>query len=411
MLDLKKPEFLQGRSLVPALRGRRLGDRDLYFESLSPHYGMGWAPLRGYIRGRFKFIQSPIPELYDLEKDFNEKDNLAPHRDLGDYNKRLSEIIERDSSPEAIGSERTPDRKSLEKLRALGYIGGTVAAATKKNYGPRDDVKTLLPYFNQANKALTLHQNGKTLEGIESLKAIISEREDFAISYVHLATLYHEGQGKMDDALEVLKLGFSNNPTSYEIFYKYVNLLVQAGRNEQAIELGTNARLRQMDYDPDIWTNIGAAYQNTGDSDMARQAYEQALRIDQRNPIAYHKLGLLHFSLALKNNDRRALGKSLESYKKAIEFDPDYADAYVGLGNAYLQTNNLDGGIFCLEKALKIQPGQGPVIYNLGMAYFLKGDKQRALGYFNLFKKEYGQLLSPKERGELDELIRKCSSD
>ncbi len=410
LLGLKKPKFLQGRSLVPALRGRRLADQDLYFESLSPHYGMGWAPLQGFIRGKFKFIQSPIPELYNLEKDFDEQDNLASNRDLGEYNKRLSEIIKRDSSPEASRSERRPDRESLEKLRSLGYIAGSVAAEVKKSYGPKDDVKTLLPYFNQANKAITLHQDGKTLEGIEILKTIISEREDFAVSYVHLATLYYEGQGKINNALEVLKLGFANNPTSYEIFYKYVNLLVQAGQNEQAIELGTNARLRQMDYDPDIWTNIGAAYQNTGDFDMARQAYEQALRIDQRNPIAYYKLGFLYFSLALKNNNAKALEKCLESYKKAIEIDPGYADAYMGLGNAYLQTNNLEGGIYCLEKTLEIQPGQGPVIYNLGMAYFYKGDKKRALGCFTLFKKEHTHLLSPKERGELDELIRKCSS-
>jgi arylsulfatase A-like enzyme/Flp pilus assembly protein TadD len=411
VLDLEKPGFLQGRSLVPALRGRRLADQDLYFESLSPHYGMGWAPLRGFIRGKFKFIQSPIPELYDLEKDFDEQDNLASNRDLGEYNKRLSEIIERDSSPETSHYERGPDRESLEKLRALGYISGSVAAEDKKNYDPEDDVKTLLPYLNQVKKAMTLHQNGKTLEGIEILKAIISEREDFAFSYAHLATLYHEGQGKINDALEVLKLGFSSNPTSYEIFFKYVNLLVQAGRNEQAIELGTNARLREMDYDPDIWTNIGAAYQNIGDLDMARQAYEQALRIDKRNPFAFYKLGFLYYSLALKNNDARALGRSLENYKKAIEFDPYYANAYVGLGNAYLQTDNLEGGIYCLEKALEIRPGQGLVIYNLGMAYFLKGDTKRALGYFTLFKKEHAHLLSPKELGELDELIRKCSSD
>jgi len=410
MLDLKKPKFLQGRSLVPALRGRRLAVKDLYFESLSPQYGMGWAPLRGFIRGQFKFIQSPIPELYDLEKDFDEQDNLASNRDLREYKKRLSEIIERDSYPEASHSERRPDRESLEKLRALGYISGSAAAEGKKNYGPKDDVKTLLPYLNQVKKAMSLHQSGKTPEGIEILKAIISEREDFAFAYVHLATLYHEGQGKMDDALEVLKLGFSHNPDNYEIFYKYVHLLVQAGQNEQAIELGTNARLREMDYDPDIWTNIGAAYQNIGDFDMARQAYERALRIDKRNPIAHNKLGFLYFSLALKNNDARALKECLESYKKAIEFDPYYSDAYVGLGNAYLQTNNLEGGIYCLEKALEIQPDQGPVIYNLGIAYYNKGDKEKALPYFTRFKKEYSHLLSPKEGKKLDDLINECST-
>ena len=166
-----------------------------------------------------------------------------------------------------------------------------------------------------------------------------------------------------------------------------------------------------MDYDPDIWINIGAAYQNIGNVEMARQAYEQALRIDQRNRYAYNKLGLLYFSIAINNNDPRAFKECLESYKKAIEIDPEYAEAYVGLGNAYLQTNNLEGGIYCLEKALEIQPDQGPVIYNLGMAYFNKGDKDKALSYFTRFKEEYSHLLSPEERKKLLTFVNaKCKN-
>jgi len=264
--------------------------------------------------------------------------------------------------------------------------------------------------LNRVNKAMSLHESGKTKEGIEALKSIISERENFAFAYVHLATLYHEGQGKINDALEVLKLGFSNNPDNYEILFKYVHLLVEAGRNEQAIELGTNVRLREMDYDPDIWTNIGAAYQNIGNLAMALQAYEQALRIDQRNYSAYNKLGLLYFSLAIKNNDARAFKECLESYKKAIEFNPHYSDAYLGLGNAYLHANNLEGGIYCLEKALELQPEQPPAVYDLGMAYFNKGDKEKALPYFIRFKKEYSYLLSPEEQKKLDDLIKECSA-
>jgi len=371
---------------------------------------MGWAPLHGFIRGGFKFIESPIPELYDLNKDFVEQKNLAPEQDINTFQKQLSEIIERNTSSQASQSRSRPDRESLEKLRSLGYISGSDTAEAKKSYGPPDDIKTLLPYYNQATEAMTLHQNGKTQEGIEILKTIISEREDFDIPYAHLATLYLEGQGKMAEALEVLKVGFTHNPSSYEIFYKYVNFLIKAGANEKAIELATNVRLRQMDYDPEIWTNIGAAYQNTGDFAMAQRAYEQALRIDQRYPIAYRNLGLMYLSLALKNKDTSALQECLENFKKAIAIDPNYADAYAGLGNAYLQTNNLEGGIYCLEKSLEIQPDQGPLIYNLGMAYLNKGDKEKALAYFTRFKKEYSRLLPPAELKNLDDLIKKCST-
>jgi len=410
LLGLKSPEHLQGRSLTAAMRGRRFPERDFYFESLSPHYSMGWAPLQGIVSNNVKFIRSPIPELYDLEKDFIEEENLAEVRDLSSFRKQLDEIIARDTSPEAERSGRTLDRSSLEKLRALGYVGGAVTAGAGEDEGPRNDIKILLPFYNRSNEAWALYQAGNTEEGIDILKEIISSRNDFDIAYAHLATLYLEGQGKMTEALEVLKQGFSVNPNSYEIFYKYVNFLIRAGRNDKAIELTSAARLRQMDYDPDIWTTLGVAYQNTGDFETARLAYEKALRIDPRFPKAFHNLGFMQFTLALKNKDAHAYQASLEYYKKAIEMDPEYESAYSGLGDVYLQTGNLEGGIYCLEKSLEIQPDQGPVLYNLGLAYFNRGDKKKALDLFTRFKNNHAGRLSTAQRSELDDLIKKCGS-
>lgn len=407
LLKIKKPEFLQGISLMPSIRGRKLSDRLIYFESLSPHYSMGWAPLQGFVKGRFKFIESPIPELYDLEIDFDEQKNLAAEHDLRPFQKKLSEVIEQYTSPKASSSRSWTDRESLEKLRSLGYISSSHNGEAKKSYGPQDDVKTLLPFYNKAMEAITLHQKGKTQAGINILKTIISERKDFDIPYSHLSTLYHEGLGKMPEALEVLKMGFTHNPSSYEIFYKYVKFLIKADENERAIELAGNARFCQMDYDSDIWTNIGVAYQKLGNFNMAQRAYKQALRIDPRYPIANYYLGLMFKSIALKNKDANALKECLENFKKAIEIDPNYADAYVGLGNTYLQTNNLEEGIYCLEKSIEIRPPQAPVIYNLGMAYFNKGNKEKALAYFTRFKKEYSYLLPPGEQKKLDDLLKK----
>jgi hypothetical protein len=45
--------------------------------------------------------------------------------------------------------------------------------------------------------------------------------------------------------------------------------------------------------------------------------------------------------------------------------------------------------------------------YNLGMAYFNKGDKEKALAYFIRFKKEYSPLLPPREQNKLDDFIKK----
>ena len=48
-----------------------------YLEALTANLNRGWAPLRGVMRGRYKYVSLPIPELYDLEADPGEETNLV----------------------------------------------------------------------------------------------------------------------------------------------------------------------------------------------------------------------------------------------------------------------------------------------------------------------------------------------
>src|SRR6185503_18273962 len=68
---------LAGRSLAPALRGEAMADEPAYAESLLPLLHYGWSDLRVLRDGRWKYIQAPRPELYDLERDPGENTNRA----------------------------------------------------------------------------------------------------------------------------------------------------------------------------------------------------------------------------------------------------------------------------------------------------------------------------------------------
>jgi len=78
ILGIEKPSFLQGISLFPTLKGKKLPERQIYFESLYPYYSRGWAPLKGFIFKKKKFIDCPLLEFYDLGNDFNEKKSSKP---------------------------------------------------------------------------------------------------------------------------------------------------------------------------------------------------------------------------------------------------------------------------------------------------------------------------------------------
>lgn len=407
VLGLKAPRTLQGRSLLPLLRGKTIKDCDLYFESLYPYYSRGWAPLRGLIRGEKKFIDSPIPELYDLETDFQEATNLIRAKDLSWWRKELAGVIkavgEKDSGEQAL---RRPDQETLVKLRSLGYIGSAVKGR-KESFGPGDDVKTLLPYHNRSIEAARLYARGRVQEGIAMLSAILDERKDIDIAYTTQAVLLKD-QGRIDEALAVLRQGLAVFPRHYEIYSTYIKVLMEAGRYAEVLDEFYAEPPPEAENDPELWNDAGVAALRLGELDKAKAAFDRALALDDGYAIVYNNFGLYDLELARRTNDGQALHRAMDNFKKAIEIDGNYAGAYNGLGSAYLQVRNLDDAIACFEQALARAPGYGSPLYNLGLAHFLGGEKAKALGYFEAFLKKFGRSMPTAERAKLEELIQQC---
>ncbi len=405
ILGIKKPAFLQGLSLVPLMKGKKMPAREIYFESLYPYYSRGWAPLKGFIEGNEKFIDTPIPEYYDLDQDFDETVNLAPTKNLRKFKAKLEKIIKDKSYADKIETKPKIDREAQEKLRSLGYVS-SLQASKKKVFTPKDDLKTLLPYQSMLMKAMGAYHHGRMDEGIELLKKIIADRKDFDQAYTYLATIY-KNQRKLKLAVETLKEGLQNNPESYKIITTFGIFLTEVGQYDAAINI-LEKGLLLIDYDPEIWNYLGVAYWRKKDFPKALEAYQKALFLDSDYPIVFNNLGSLYLSVFLKNKKPEMYQKSIDSFKRAIELDPNYASAYNGLGAAYSQEGNVEGAIFCWEKAVELKPDFTFPLYNLGLAYLAKGNKEKALAYFTQYKEENYRWLPAKEKKELDDLIQKC---
>jgi arylsulfatase A-like enzyme/Flp pilus assembly protein TadD len=408
-LSIPIPPFIQGISLLPALGGQKLPERPLYFESLYPHYSRDWAPLQGYIENKEKFIKSPLPELYNLESDFQESNNIAQADNLGSYRKTLDEILQDRPRPEGQSLRKKVDRDSLEKLKSLGYISEPYVPK-KRTYGPQDDIKTLLPYHRQAEKALNLHNSGDIDGGIRLLREILTEREDIDVSYIYLAGIY-DATGEPATALEVLRLGLKNLPYSYRILTPYIELLLKEGHHDEVIQVISAKNLLPMEHDAEIWIALGQAYGKKGDLDGAIAAYERALAIDNEYVYIYTSLGENYLSRYLKTKDRASYSQSIANFKKAIELDPANAPAYSGLGDVYGQVGDLIGAISCWEKALSLKPEQYSLIFNLGLAYYNSGNKTKALEYFNSLREKHYSRLPSSQKQALDDLIRRCKEE
>ena len=405
VLDLEKPSFLQGVSLLAAAKGKKIPCRRIYFEALYANLNRGWAPLKGYIEGDLKFIDSPIPELYDLSFDFDETQNLINQEHLSSYKKNMDELCGDLSLAESASGRFSVDRESLKKLESLGYLS-SIQGFMKKNFTVEDDLKTLLPYQIKLQSSIKAYNGGRIMESISLLKDIIAERKDFDQAYSHLATLYKE-QGKLMEAVDTLKKGLEFNPSNYKIISTYGILLIEIGQYDSAIEIFKRG-LALIDYDPDLWNYMGVAYWSKKDFQNAVKSYQQALSLDDNYPVIFNNLGSLYLSQALESKQVSDLQMAIHNFKKAIEFDPDYASAYNGLGTAYGKVGDIDAALLCWRKAVELKPDFSYPLYNLGLTLLSKGDKTQALVYFEDYKKIFYSRLPVKEREKLDDLIELC---
>ena len=119
-----------GASLVRVMRGEALRvELDAYAESLYPQR-FGWSPLRSLYDGRYKYIEAPRPELYDLDRDPFEERNL--HGERASLARALARRLHAVAGPDADGQAITDppaDPELPSRLNALGYVAAPILSA------------------------------------------------------------------------------------------------------------------------------------------------------------------------------------------------------------------------------------------------------------------------------------------
>ena len=88
--------------------------------------------------------------------------------------------------------------------------------------------------------------------------------------------------------------------------------------------------------------------------------------------------GLWTMATTLNSND---LVEAVASFKKAIEIDSSYGQAYNNLGSLYYEMGRKEEGIVLLKQAIALNPNYAKAYYNLSLAYFLEKQYDLALEY------------------------------
>jgi arylsulfatase A-like enzyme/tetratricopeptide (TPR) repeat protein len=334
---------ISGVSLVPLMTGAKteLG-LDAYSEAMYPLHHYGWSDLHALRSGRYKVIDAPRPELYDVDRDPAETINLfGDRRVLGDRMIGQLRTIESGFTRTAAAMPAADvDPEARERLAALGYVGTFVATASDPR-GGRADPKDKIELFNKLNTATDLSK----------------EREGNAeASFARVMALL----------TEVIK---EDNQVIDAWFMRGTQYLAH-GDLEKAIDDFKHALVLKPDYDLAV-SNLAQAYRRMGNDEAALAGFERYLTLDPRDPFVQYQMGEIWL-------DRGDLLRAETLFRRALDVDPSVVAAKNALGVIALQRGDLVTSERLIREALAAKPTLRLAHFNLALLAEAHGDIRTA---------------------------------
>lgn len=123
--------------------------------------------------------------------------------------------------------------------------------------------------------------------------------------------------------------------------------------------------VEQLGERPQLHIVFGRAYRETGFLPEAIEEFQEAVKLDTHFPRAHYYLGLTYL---LKDGASR-LNDAAEEFKVELTSHPDEFFANYYLGIVYLIDRKWELAISLLEKASRIQPDNADPYFHLGQAY------------------------------------------
>lgn len=358
-VGLEPGRRLPGHSLLaPAISG------DTYFEALTTHLNRGWAPLRGVLRGGNKWIDLPLPELYDLPSDPREQKNLAS-----------ADLAARTALADALPAESVwpPPRAAVSseevaRLRSLGYLVGSPGSAPGgTTWGPDDDPKRLVEVDRLLHRAIDAYSRGRFAESVSLARQVIERRPTMADGYEHLALTLRQME-QPAEAIAVFEAARARGIRRESVDRQLGQTLAEVGRAREAVAL----LAPYIDHGgPETLRAYGIALSDTGDHPAARAVLGRVLAMLPEDAQTLLGLG----TVALRE-ERLAEARSL--LERAVAANERLAPAWNTLGVARFRTAGPTAAISAWQRAVTVDPRQFDALYNLGLVAASIGDRQTA---------------------------------
>lgn len=372
ILNMPKPAFVQGISLVPYIQKKKKNDLDSYLETYYPKENYGWSPLVGLIAGGWKYIRAPKEELYNLKADPAEQKNAfaLDRKAAAKLKASLDELIKETALPGA-SAKRTLTAEEQARLRSLGYVD----YSDKTTAGEAPDPKDKLDELRMIQEAERDEFEGNLAAAAALHEKMLALRPNAASSYVNLA-LAQARMKDFDAAIQTLKRGIEKIPGSPLLLSRLGYTYLVTNRSQEA--LATMAEVLKINpRHIDAVTASAVILDNQGKLEEARSFFERALAVEPENKF-------VRMSYAQNLTKSGKLAEAIAVFTKLTQDFPQDNQPFEFLGITYAMTRDFDKAIEYLRDAAYIKPTPRAYYY-LAMANREKGEIAEAVRFLELY--------------------------
>jgi tetratricopeptide (TPR) repeat protein len=332
LLGLHSEPSMQGNSLLSLMKGKAPTSSTFtaYCESYYPTE-FGWSALRALRDQRFKYIDAPKPELYDLHADPHELHNLYGERRAlaAELSAQFASLVAK-ITPH-VPANRTNTPADLELLASLGYVGTSTPSLAANSRRNLSDPKDQLATYKALSSAAQMSAEGNCASAVPLLTRLTEEQPSLFLGYLTLGKC-ELATGKLNAAQQTLDSAIRLQPANLEArFYKGI-CQFQAGRLEQSWS-SLESVAKALPDEPYVHLYLGLIAEQAEKPDKALAEFLACENLDPYLEVAVYKAGYL---LAKAGRFRDATVQ----FQKVIALDPNNAAAHRNLGLAYARSGD-----------------------------------------------------------------------
>jgi arylsulfatase A-like enzyme/Flp pilus assembly protein TadD len=398
LLGIDVPPDLPGRSLKPAIEGRRLPPGPLYAEALFGRFNCRWASLRGWTQEEWKLIEGARPELYHLPSDPGEVHDRAAQQPARVA--RMREALRAALHAMAPGGDAarpsTVSAEQEERLRSLGYAAGGGGSGAIDEPG-LPDPRERVALFERLE--LLQGATGAALApAVEEAGSLVDRDPGSPFAHFTLAALAYRA-GRLELARQAFARCLELDPERPVIRQHYGALLRDLGRLEDSERELRIAAAQAAADDHATQVNLAETLTRRGKLDEAERIVGGILAREPRHTKARGALGRILIARgdpegAIPNLLRAAEGRDDEAClqlaqvylslrrpaeaqraaARALRDSPGHPWALSLAGHALVLEGRRAEGLALLHRALAIGPRRAEVWRSLALAFDAAGE-------------------------------------